>query len=53
LDAADTVHVAAAEGIGADVFLTCDDRLLRRCQNLRQRLRVAVENPKTWLEKVS
>ena len=32
LKAADAVHVAAAEAAEADVFLTCDDRLLKACQ---------------------
>jgi predicted nucleic acid-binding protein len=35
---ADAVHVAFAEAI-ADVFITCDDRLLRQCQRAAVRLR--------------
>lgn len=48
--AADAVHVAAAEQLGADVLLTCDDRLLRRCRRIADRLGVRVENPLQWLE---
>jgi predicted nucleic acid-binding protein len=50
LHAADAVHVAAAEFSGADVFLTCDDRLLRRCGPIAQVLKVRVENPVRWLQ---
>jgi predicted nucleic acid-binding protein len=35
---ADAVHVAFAEAI-ADVFITCDDRLLRQCRRASVRLR--------------
>jgi len=50
LHAADAVHVAAAESQGADVFLTCDDRLLRQCQRTAEGLDVIVANPITWLQ---
>jgi predicted nucleic acid-binding protein len=36
---ADAAHVAFAEAT-ADVFITCDDRLLRQCRRLSVRLRV-------------
>jgi len=50
LDAADAVHVAAAESLPVDVLLTCDDRLLRRCERMSSRLRVEVRNPRIWLK---
>jgi len=50
LQAADAVHVAAAEGLQTDVFLTCDDRLLARCQQIADDLTIAVANPLKWLE---
>jgi predicted nucleic acid-binding protein len=50
LGAADAVHVASAEALGADVLLTCDDRLLRQCRAMKDPLSVHVDNPKTWLE---
>ena len=49
LHAADAVHVAAAEAAGADVFLTCDDRLLRQCRRIAGELNVVVANPVDWL----
>jgi len=51
LHVADAVHVAAAESLGADVFLTCDDRLLRQCQRSIENFDVVVDNPLTWLRK--
>jgi predicted nucleic acid-binding protein len=48
LHAADAVHVAAAEAQDADVLLTCDDRLLRRCQKIADTLTVRVANPIDW-----
>ena len=50
LHAADAVHVAAAEALQTDVFLTCDDRLLGRCQQIADELTVAVANPLKWLK---
>ncbi|HEY2883391.1 MAG TPA: PIN domain-containing protein [Pirellulales bacterium] len=47
--AADSVHLAAAEFTGADVFLTCDDRLLRRARKLRRLLKLDVANVHIWL----
>jgi predicted nucleic acid-binding protein len=50
LKAADAVHVAAAELSGANVMLTCDDRLLRNCERSADKIRVPVVNPLAWLE---
>jgi hypothetical protein len=47
--AADAVHVASAEAHGADVMLSCDDRLVRRTRRMSRRLSVEVENPLIWL----
>jgi predicted nucleic acid-binding protein len=46
----DALHVACAESANADVLLTTDDRLLRKCVALGERLRVWVKNPLEWLE---
>ena len=46
---ADAVHVAAAEALHADVFLSCDDRLCRRAARLQKQLRVKVDNPLAWV----
>ena len=43
--AADAVHLAAAELGQAGVFLTCDDRLLRRARRHHRKLQVQVANP--------
>jgi predicted nucleic acid-binding protein len=47
---ADAVHIAAAESIGADVLLSCDDRLCRRARRVRARLGVRVANPLSWMQ---
>ena len=48
--AADAVHVAAAEAADADVFLTCDDRLLRLCRRLANELKLRAANPVEWIK---
>ncbi len=52
LKTADAVHVAAAERQGADVLLTCDDRLCSLGRRLRKTLRVKVVDPVSWLREV-
>ena len=49
----DALHLACAETGQVDVFLTTDDRLLRRSEALREQLRVRVENPLAWLSEES
>ncbi len=49
----DALHLACAETGTVDVFLTTDDRLLRRAVRLSNQLRVRVENPLTWINEVS
>ena len=46
----DAVHLACAESGKADVFLTTDDRLLKRAKRLAKKLRVKVENPLDWMK---
>ena len=46
----DALHLACAESGNADVFLTTDDRLLRRAKRLSSKLHVQVENPYEWLQ---
>lgn len=46
----DALHLACAERGNADVFLTTDDRLLRRAKRLSSKLHVRVENPYKWLQ---
>ena len=45
----DALHLACAE-IAAEVFLTTDDRLLKRAARVAGQLKVAVKNPLTWLD---
>jgi predicted nucleic acid-binding protein len=45
----DALHLACAESEEVDVFLTTDDRLLRKSVALKNQLRVRVENPLVWL----
>jgi len=49
----DALHIACAERANADVLLTTDDRLLRKCMAMAERLRVRVRNPLTWLEEAN
>ena len=48
----DALHLACAESSKTDVFLTTDDRLLRRGNRFRALLQVRVENPYNWLQEV-
>ena len=45
----DALHLACAEAARADIFLTTDDRLLRRCLRNAAHLRVRAANPAEWL----
>ena len=40
LSAKDAIHLACATHVGADVFLTCDDKLLKQAARLGLTLRV-------------
>jgi hypothetical protein len=46
----DAAHLACAEGGQAEVFLTCDDAVVRRAPRLRLALRVL--NPVAYLQEV-
>ena len=49
----DAAHLASAESGGADVFLTTDDRLLKRAKQYRGQLNVTVKNPVNWFIEIS
>jgi predicted nucleic acid-binding protein len=49
---ADALHVASAEAQGADVLLSCDDRLCRLAHRRRRQLHVSVANPVDWLTEI-
>lgn len=45
----DAAHIASAELSKADIFLSTDDRLIRKGQRHIEALNVAVDNPTNWL----
>ncbi len=45
----DALHLAFAEAGGADVFLTTDDRLLRKAKGSSNVFQIEIENPTIWL----
>ena len=45
----DALHLAFAEAGDADIFLTTDDRLLRKAKQYKDTLKIAVGNPTIWL----
>ncbi len=51
--AVDALHLACAESGGVDVFLTTDDRLVRRAKTYAEQLHIRVENPLKWLREGS
>jgi predicted nucleic acid-binding protein len=51
-DLADSVHLAAAQKLGIDAFLTVDDKLLRRAARYASRLAMRVLNPLTFLQEL-
>ncbi|MBL8079060.1 MAG: PIN domain-containing protein [Anaerolineales bacterium] len=48
LKAIDSLHVASAESAGADYFLTCDDRLLKK----QKYIAISSMNPLDFVQKV-
>ena len=49
----DALHLACAESGSVDVFLTTDDRLLRRAKRNDSQIRIQVENPYAWFQEVA
>jgi predicted nucleic acid-binding protein len=52
IPAYDALHLACAKSARADVFLTTDDKLIRKSTTHAKSLRVRVENPLAWVEEV-
>ncbi|MBD2292693.1 PIN domain-containing protein [Anabaena sphaerica FACHB-251] len=48
----DATHIASAERSQADVFLTTDDRLLKKAQTNSPLISVKINNPVQWLTEV-
>jgi len=49
----DAAHIASAEKGNADVFLSTDDRLVRRAKKHKDYIKVTVDNPAAWLLNVN
>ncbi len=45
----DALHLAFASLGNADVFLTTDDRLLKKAKQYQNEIKIPVENPTIWL----
>ncbi|MEH2065425.1 MAG: hypothetical protein V7K50_24730 [Nostoc sp.] len=45
----DALHLAFAEVGEADIFLTTDDRLVRKAKQFQNILKIEAENPTIWL----
>ncbi len=48
----DALHLTFAASAAVDVFLTTDDKLLKRAQRHREEVKVPVANPLSWLQEV-
>lgn len=48
----DALHVACAEAGKADIFLTTDDRLLKKLRQHFDKIKVKAANPLEWIEEV-
>ncbi|MEK6284516.1 MAG: hypothetical protein AABO57_02105 [Acidobacteriota bacterium] len=46
----DALHLACAESGDADVFLTTDDKLMKRAARVSTKLDVRVANPLQWAQ---
>lgn len=48
----DALHLAFAQSASVDIFLTTDDRLLRKAKQYPEAVTIPVENPVVWLMKL-
>jgi len=48
----DALHIACAEAAQADIFLTTDDKLLKKVQQFVDKIKVKVNNPLNWIREV-
>jgi predicted nucleic acid-binding protein len=48
----DALHLACAKQAGVDVFLSTDDKLIKRAQRYIDFIALNVKNPLTWLQEV-
>ena len=45
----DAMHIACSESAGNDVFLTTDDKLLKKAVREKDKLNVQIANPLSWM----
>ena len=48
----DALHIACAESAEVDIFLTTDERMLRKAKSVDSQLHVRIENPYAWLKEI-
>ena len=46
----DALHIACCESTEVDIFLTTDDKLIKRAKRLGNEIKVKVENPLLWIK---
>jgi len=49
----DALHLTFAEFANVDIFLTTDDKLLKRARRYRNKIKIPVANPLSWLQEVT
>ncbi len=45
----DALHVACAEEAESDIFLTTDDKLLKKLKKYQYKIKIKVDNPLSWI----
>jgi len=48
----DAMHIACSESANADVFLTTDDKLLKKARRESDNLNILIANPLSWLTEI-
>ncbi len=48
----DAMHIACSESANADVFLTTDDKLLKKAERESGHLNIQIANPLSWLTEI-
>ena len=48
----DAMHIACSESASADLFLTTDDKLLKKAERESDNLNIRIANPLSWLTEI-
>ena len=48
----DALHLACAQDAGVDIFLSTDDKLIKKAIKKKDILKIKVNNPLNWLQGV-